>query len=190
MGDKNNLTILQLNDSHGYFNVHPELFWEGNREIYRRVGGYARISTLFNMIKKENRGAVITLDNGDTIHGTYGAVKSQGKALIPILNHLAFDGTTAHWEFAYGPKQFDKIVDKLDYPMLAINCYSKKKGHLVYQPYTLIEKNNLKVGIIGIAANIVDKTMPSHFSKGLRFTLGNQELPQYIEKLQKEEKSI
>ncbi len=186
MANEKNITILQLNDSHGYFEFHPELFWEGNKEVYRSVGGYARISTLFSRIREECHGAVITLDNGDTIHGTYGAVKNQGQESVPLLNHLAFDGMTAHWEFAYGPMQFDRIIKKLNYPMLAINCYRKKDGDLAYEPYTVIDRNGLKVGVIGIAATIVDKTMPAHFSEGLRFTLGKEELPKYIDKLREE----
>jgi len=188
MAEGKDLTILQLNDSHGYFEIHPELFWEGDREVYRSVGGYARIATLFNEIRRERPGSVLALDNGDTIHGTFAAVDSQGERMIPLLNHLAFDGMTAHWEFAYGPKQFENVAGKLDYPMLAINCYREKDGELAYQPYTVIERNGLSIGVIGVAATIVDKTMPSHFSKGLRFTLGRRELPGYIEKLRDEER--
>lgn len=40
--------------------------------------------------------------------------------------------------------------------------------------------------MIGIAEHIVDKTMPPHFSKGLYFTLGNEELPGLIKKLREE----
>jgi len=156
MGESREITILQLNDSHGYLEVHPELFWKGSRETYRRVGGYARISSLFNRIREERPEAVLSLDNGDTIHGTFPAVKSRGEDMVPILNHLAFDAMTAHWEFAYGPKQFDEIVGKLDYPMLAINCYKKDTGDLAYPPYTVLERSGIRVGIIGIAATIVD----------------------------------
>jgi len=185
MGGNKEITILQLNDSHGYLEVHPELFWEGGRETYRRVGGYARISSLFNRIRQERRGAVLALDNGDTVHGTFPAVRSRGEDMIPILNHLAFDAMTAHWEFAYGPKQFNKIAGKLNYPMLAINCYKKDAEDLAYSPYMVIERNGIRVGIIGIAATIVDKTMPAHFSEGLRFTLGREELHRYIGELHK-----
>ncbi|MCW3991242.1 MAG: bifunctional metallophosphatase/5'-nucleotidase, partial [Candidatus Bathyarchaeota archaeon] len=182
------LTILQLNDSHGYFESHPELFWEGGREAYRNAGGYARISTLFKRIRDERRESVIALDNGDTIHGTFAAVHSRGEKMVPVLNHLAFDGMTAHWEFAYGPDQFERIVGRLDYPMLAINCYRTNDGELAFPPYTVIERNGLRIGVIGIAATIVDKTMPAHFSGGLRFTLGRNELPEYISELRGEER--
>ena len=188
MVEEKGLTILQLNDSHGYLEAHPELFWEGSREAYRRAGGYARISTLFSRVREERRGAVLALDNGDTIHGTFPAVESRGEDLAPILNRLAFDGMTAHWEFAYGPKQFERIVGRLDYPMLAANCYREGSGELAYPPYAVVERNDLKVGVIGIAATIVDKTMPASFSEGLRFTLGREELPGCIARLHSEER--
>jgi 2',3'-cyclic-nucleotide 2'-phosphodiesterase (5'-nucleotidase family) len=44
------------------------------------------------------------------------------------------------------------------------------------------------VGIIGIAATIVDKVMPPKFSEGIYFTLGNEELPGYIDKIKNEKK--
>lgn len=187
MSEKKRLTLLQMNDSHAYFETHPELFWDGSNARYQNAGGYARIATLFKQIRKEQPGAVLALDNGDTIHGTYAAVQTKGEALIPILNALAFDGMTAHWEFAYGPEQFNRIVEKLEYPMLAINCYDKESGELVYPPYQIVERGGLRIGVIGIAATIVDKTMPPHFSEGIRFTLGNEELPGHIKHLREAE---
>jgi len=186
MSKSKHLTILQMNDSHGYFELHHELYWAGEKASYRKAGGYARIATFFKKIRQENS-TVIALDNGDTIHGTFPAVNSNGDALVPILNTLAFDAMTAHWEFAYGPNNFKKIVDKLDYPMLAINCYNKFTSKLVFPPFKVIECDGLCVGIIGIAATIVDKTMPKHFSKGICFTLGNKELPYYIKHLRENE---
>ena len=80
MSECRKITLLQLNDSHGYLEAHPELFWEGDREVFRNAGGFARISSLFSQIRDECRGAVIALDNGDTIHGTFPAVNSSGEA--------------------------------------------------------------------------------------------------------------
>ncbi len=41
--------------------------------------------------------------------------------------------------------------------------------------------------IPGLSVTIVDKAMPPSYSEGIRFTLGNEELPGYIEKLRNEE---
>ena len=119
-----------MNDSHAYMDIHQELFWEGDHAKYKLAGGYARISTIFNQIREENPYKTLVFDCGDTIHGTYAAVKTKGEALIPILNYLDFDAMTAHWEFAYGPEHFKKLTKKLNYPMLAINCYHESNNDL------------------------------------------------------------
>ncbi len=181
------LTVLQMNDSHGYLELHPELFWSGDHAEYRMVGGYARIATLLDAVRSERPDEVLAFDCGDTIHGTYAAVRTRGEALVPILNALDFDGMTAHWEFAYGPERFREIAGNLRYPMLAVNCYDDATGGLVFPPYTVCETDGLQVGVIGIAATIVDKTMPPSYSEGIRFTLGNTELPGCIAYLRDEE---
>ena len=89
-------------------------------------GGYARIATLIKHIKAEKNNQVLVLDNGDTIHGTFAAVNSKGKAMLPVLNKVGIEGMTAHWEFGYGPERFMKITEELNYPMLAINAYDEK----------------------------------------------------------------
>ena len=89
------LTIIQVNDAHGYVDPHPELFWQGDRVEFRIAGGYARIAALFQQIRRGRPGKVLALDCGDTLHGTYAAVKTE-IALVSILNVL---GLTAHGEF-------------------------------------------------------------------------------------------
>lgn len=188
MATSKTLTIMQMNDSHAYLELHPELFWSGDHAEYRKAGGYARIAAVLNQVRQDNPGRVLAFDGGDTIHGTYVAVKTQGEALIPILNTLGFDAMTAHWEFAYGPDQFRKVASQLSYPMLACNVYDQVSHKLIFPPYTICEASGLRIGVIGIASTIVDKTMPPSFSKGLYFTLGNEELSGYISKLRQEEK--
>ncbi len=181
------LTILQVNDSHGYLDLHQELFWAGDHAAYRMAGGYSRIAAILKQAREENPGRVLAFDCGDTIHGTHAAVTTEGAAMVPILNAVGFDAMTAHWEFAYGPAQLKEVVGQLDYPMLAINCYDEETEELVFPPYTVVEASGLRVGVVGIAATIVDKTMPASFSEGVRFTLGNDELPGIIRQLREEE---
>ncbi|NLZ30313.1 MAG: bifunctional metallophosphatase/5'-nucleotidase [Methanomicrobiales archaeon] len=185
MGDQ--VTILQMNDSHGYLEPHQELLWAGDQAGYRMAGGYARIATLLDEVRDARPGRVLAFDCGDTIHGTYPAAKSRGGAFVPILNALEFDAMTAHWEFAYGPERFVEIARRLDYPVLAINCYDDSSGDLIFPPYTICETDGLQVGVIGIAATVIDKMMPPSFSEGIHFTLGNEELPGHIAWLRDEE---
>src|SRR5690554_2235514 len=96
---------------------------------------------------------------------------------------------TAHWDFAYGIDGLKEILKELSYPMVAVNAYDEKSNELVFNPYIIKEVNDLKVGIIGIAATIVDKVMPQHSSEGIYFTSGNVDLPKHIDNL-KEEKEV
>ena len=181
------LTIIQINDTHGYLEPHPELVWNENGPTYPTMGGYARIATLLKLARKNNIGGVIALDNGDTFHGTFPAVWSKGKTLVPLVNAWELDAMTAHWEFAWGPQHFSDIVRALNHPMLAINCYDTNTGQRVYSPSKVIERAGLRIGVIGIAATIIDKSMPPHFRKGVRFTLGIDELPAEITRLRETE---
>jgi 2',3'-cyclic-nucleotide 2'-phosphodiesterase (5'-nucleotidase family) len=189
MGKRSSLSVIQLNDSHAYCDQHQELFWQGGEAVYRPVGGYARIATIVKGIRAGSPGRTLFCDCGDTLHGTYPAQKTQGAALIPLLDALGIDAMTAHWEFAYGPESFRQQAAKLSYPMLAVNVYDEETGERVFSPYVVKEIGGLRIGVIGVASNIVDKTMPSSFSTGIRFTLSREEIPPLIDVLRTEEKA-
>lgn len=182
------LTLLQINDAHAYLELHQELFWVGGRETYRLAGGYGRIATLVEQARREAGGQLLLLDNGDTIHGTYPAVATRGEALIPVLRRLGVDAMTAHWDFAYGPKQLEERVAQLGYPLLAANAYRLDTEERAFPPYLVREVGGVRVGILGLASNTLGKTMPPHFSEGLRFTLGRDDLYPLVEELRGGEK--
>lgn len=186
---RTSLTIVQMNDTHAYLDAHQEMFWQGNHAVYRLAGGFARIATIIKKIRSESFGNFLFCDSGDTLHGTYPAIATQGQAMIPILNSLGIDAMTAHWEFAYGPTVFNQRVAELNYPMLANNVFDKVTKKPVYQSYAIKEIGGLRVGLIGIASNIVDKTMPPSYSEGIYFTLGKDELPPIIDLLRFKEKT-
>ena len=94
---------------------------------------------------------------------------------------------TAHWDFAYGPAELKALAAELPYPVLAANCYERDDGRLSFPPTRVVERGGLRVGVIGIAATIINKTMPPHFSTGVRLTLGRDELPGHIARLRNEE---
>lgn len=185
---KTSLTVLQLNDSHAYFDLHQEMFWQGDRAVYRPAGGYARIVTIVKRIRAANPGRTLFCDCGDTLHGTHPALKTRGEALIPILNALGLDAMTAHWEFAYGPETFQQLASKLSYPVLAINVFEQATRERFFPAYCVKEVGGLRIGLVGIASNIVDKSMPPSYGAGLRFTLGREELPDVISALRTREK--
>ena len=84
MSGSTNLTIVQMNDSHAYFDLHQEMFWQSDYAAYRPAGGYARIATIVKQIRDESQGHILFCDCGDTMHGTYPALdlSSSGRILF------------------------------------------------------------------------------------------------------------
>ena len=48
-----NLTILQINDTHGYIDEHQEMFWDAGGRRHQRLGGFAKISGYFKDVRSE-----------------------------------------------------------------------------------------------------------------------------------------
>lgn len=180
------LTLLQLNDLHGYLAPHPELVWTAEGPTFPRLGGLARVRTLFDRVRSERPGAVLAFDNGDTFHGTHAAVSTKGQALVPAIDSLGLDAMTAHWEFAWGPEHVEQLARQLEHPLLAANCYREADGSRPFPATVALEAAGLRVGVIGLAATIIDKTMPQHFSEGLRFTDGPAEARDEAARLRRE----
>lgn len=179
------LSIAYINDVHGYLEPHPELFYKGEKEIVETAGGYASIATIVNGIRNNNFNTLL-FDGGDTFHGTLPLVQSKGEAILPILNKLGFSAMVGHWDFAYGPLQLKSLISQLNYPVLGINVYNKTDDTLFLPPYMMIQVEELKIAVIGICSNIIDKTMPAHFSEGLKITDGAKELPIFIQQVKNE----
>ena len=178
------LNILFVNDVHGYLEPHPELFYDETGEIVETAGGYAHIAGIVEDIRKENPYTLL-FDGGDTLHGTKPLVETQGEAVVPILNALKFDALVGHWDFAYGPHHLQKLESKCNFPILGCNVFNKDGSHFL-RPTTTIEKNGIKIGVIGLCAMIIDKVMPEKMSEGLKFTTGEDEVPKYIKQLKSE----
>jgi 2',3'-cyclic-nucleotide 2'-phosphodiesterase (5'-nucleotidase family) len=62
MAAKRSLTIVQMNDTHAYFDLHQELFWQGDHAVYREAGGYARIATIVKQIRAESQVSCLFCD--------------------------------------------------------------------------------------------------------------------------------
>lgn len=182
----NRLTLIQLNDSHGYLEPHPELIWEADGPILHQMGGFARIASVLATARTENPGGVLAFDNGDTFHGTPALAKTQGECAVPVLNALGLTAMTGHWDFAYGPRQLARLSEMLNYPMLAANCHPLTADAPRFAPTLIAESAGCRIGVIGLAATILDKTMPSSFSEGLRFTDGIEETRDHASRLRAE----
>ncbi len=174
MTDKTMLTILQMNDSQA---TDPP------------SGGYARIAAIAKRIRAETRGRLLFFDCGDTFQGMLAARQTQENASIPVLNALGLDATAGSRDFTCSPEIYRQRSSGLNYPTLAINMYDKATLKRFFPPYCVKTIGEVRIGLVGIASNGMDKTRSFSFGKGINFTPGTAELPSIINYLRTREKA-
>ena len=181
------ITIIQQNDTHGYLEPHPELFWHHSKPVFKTAGGFARIAGYVQSIRQQKQN-VLFVDGGDLFHGTGPLVMSKGEIIVPLLSKMKIDAyVPGNWDFAYGPKQLSTLMGGLPAPSISANVMDLTSQKTFFQPYVIKEIHGIRVGLIGLTYPYVSDTMPPSFSDGLSFDLGVDRLPAIIEKLRGEE---
>lgn len=180
---KSSIGIIQINDTHANLLPKEDVRYTSTGFKVEKLGGYPRIMTKIKEYERKNHDRLLVFDNGDTFHGTYEAVESKGKVMIPYLNKLGIDAMTFHWDSAYTPKHLQELGEQLDYPILAANAYHEDTNDLMFKPTMVYEVGDLKIGVIGVASNIIRSNMPQQFWENTDFTNGIDESRYWARKL-------
>jgi sulfur-oxidizing protein SoxB len=125
---------------------------------YGRVGGMDRLATLVKAIRAE-RGAnrTLLLDGGDTLHGSYTAMQSQGGDMIRVIEALGVDAITGHWEFTLGDRRVRQVFGDKDgrgsakVDFLAGNIVDTTFEEAMFRAWRIYEKGGVRIGVIGQA---------------------------------------
>ena len=118
---------------------------------YGRMGGADRISTVLKSIRAEREANTLFLDGGDTWQGSYTSLKTGGADMIEVMNSLAPDAMTGHWEFTYGADRVRELVDALPYPFLGANVRDTEWDEAVFEAYRIFERGGVRIAVIGQA---------------------------------------
>jgi 5'-nucleotidase len=148
------LTILHTNDVHSNYGG----FTSANRICYAPYcvdgkGGSVRLQQAVQAIKKEIPNTII-LDAGDEFQGTLYWTTHKEAVSVDILNAIGYQAfIPGNHEFDDGCEPFLKLVRALKTPVLAANLSFSKplSGSERIRPWTIINQNGRKVGIIGLA---------------------------------------
>ncbi len=140
------VTIIYTNDLHAH--VEPyKVPWiaDGKRDI----GGWANITTLVKQEKAKNK-ATWFFDAGDYFTGPYISSLTKGKAIIDIMNTMPFDAVTiGNHEFDHGWDNTLLQLSQAKFPIVQGNVFYQNSSKSFWdKPYTIIEKDGVKIGVI------------------------------------------
>jgi len=139
------LTIIYTNDFHSAFDPVPAYWLEGSPKI----GGAAQLATLANQVRARDKNTFF-FDTGDMFTGQMSFL-TQGEALMEMMRAMRYDAMViGNHEFDYGADNFEKQMNRVDFPVLGANIVYKGTDHRYSRPYTIIEKGGVRLGIIGV----------------------------------------
>ncbi len=119
---------------------------------YGRVGGLDRVATVIKAIRADRPDAIL-LDGGDTWHGSYTTWKTQAQDMFNVMNALAPDAMTFHWEFTLGSERVQELVEQLPFAALGQNIFDAEwdEPTELFPPYKMFERGGTKIAVIGQA---------------------------------------
>lgn len=191
-GDKPfTIAILQTTDVHCQVHPHDELFWENDKAVYRKTGGYAHLATYLQQERKKNPHTFL-IDTGDMFQGSGLSVKTTGKAMVPILNALGYDlYLPGNWEVIYYKKAMQTLLGSLNAPKVCANMYHDlgegKRGELIFPPYYIWNIKGVKIGFLGYTDPLVPLRQSPNYSKGIIYAKPEENLQHYADVLRNQE---
>jgi 2',3'-cyclic-nucleotide 2'-phosphodiesterase (5'-nucleotidase family) len=149
------------------------------------------LATYFKNSKKKNPNTFI-LDTGDMFQGSELAVKTTGKALVPILNSLGYQlYLPGNWEVVYYKKAMQTLMGALNAPKVCANMYHDlgegKKGELIFNPYYIWNVEGVKIGFLGYTDPLVPLRQSPNYSKGIIYTKPEENIKHYVDVLKNDE---
>lgn len=181
------LTVLYVADLHAQLEPHPERFWRDGEERLETAGGFARLAAAIDQIRKERGGNVLVLDGGDTLQGSAPAALTEGRAVVPALNEMGFDGAVpGNWEVAYGVPVMNARTAETKHPWFAANIRDAETGERVFDPWIIRDVGGVRVAVIGYTDPDVPFRQPPAYSRGVTYD-GPEELPALVRKAREEE---
>ncbi len=158
------------------------LDFEAGAKAWGKVGGFAHLASLVKQLKGSRPGALL-LDGGDTWQGSATSLWTQAQDMVDASLLLGVDLMTAHWEFSYGAKRVQQIIEKSlkgKIEFLAQNVKTTDFEDPVFKSHVMREINGVPVAIIGQAFPYTPIANPRYLVADWTFGIQEERLQQII----------
>jgi S-sulfosulfanyl-L-cysteine sulfohydrolase len=161
---------------------------------YGRVGGFAHLATLVKQLKASRPGALL-LDGGDTWQGSATSLWTNAQDMVDACKLLTVDVMTGHWEFTYGMKRVQEIVEKdfagqsaagtpggaqkVDF--VAQNVRTTDFDDPVFKPYVIRSINGVPVAIVGQAFPYTPIANPRYMVADWSFGIQDENMQKVVD---------
>jgi 2',3'-cyclic-nucleotide 2'-phosphodiesterase (5'-nucleotidase family) len=158
------LQVLHTNDFHG--RLLPQVV-DGDT-----VGGAALVAAHLDSLRARFEGPTIVLSGGDIMQGTAVSNLSWGRPSIEVHNLKGFDAAAlGNHEFDWGIDTLRARIAESEFPWLGANVYVEgTRTHPDWtRPHLVLERDGVRVGIIGVALATTPEVVMAGRTEGLEF---------------------
>ena len=183
------INIIETTDIHG--NYFPYDFIK----MKPSNGSLARVQTYLKEQRKEFGDNIVLLDNGDILQGQptayyYNFIETKQEHLAAsILNYMGYSASSVgNHDVEAGPDVYYRWAEDYDFPVLAANIINNETGEPAFKPYTIIEKEGVKIAVLGMITPAIPSWLPEQLWKGLSFRDMQETAEEWLPIIYKKEK--
>lgn len=163
------LKLIETSDVHGCYFPYDFIRNKPMKGSLARVSSYVKE-------QREKYENVILMDNGDILQGQpvayyYNYMDTISEHVCAaMLNYMKYDvGTMGNHDVETGHAVYDRWVRQCNFPVLGANIVDNKTGKPYLSPYQVIEKEGVKIAILGMITPAIPSWLPEQLWSGLHF---------------------
>jgi 5'-nucleotidase len=143
------LVILHTNDTHS-------CIMPFNRNLADTIlagrAGFLRRISLVNQQRKSSPDLLL-FDSGDFSQGSPYYTLYKGDVEVSLMNQMHYDAATiGNHEFDFGVDNMLRLFKMAQFPIVCANYdFTQSVLKDIVKPYTIIERNGLKIGVFGLS---------------------------------------
>lgn len=164
------LRVVETSDMHGSFFPYDFL---NHRP---KAGSTARVSSYVNALRQQYGDRLLLFDNGDILQGQPLSYFSNFidttdvNIAAQVVNYLRYDAQTiGNHDIEPGHKVYDKWMSEVKCPVLGANIIDTKTGQPYAKPYAIIERNGVRIAVLGMLTPAIPNWLSPDIWSGLRF---------------------
>lgn len=165
------LTVVQTSDVHGSYFPYDFIARKPLRGSLARVDAYVD-----SLRRSQGADRIILLDGGDMLQGQptayyYNFIDTVSPHLAAsVMNFMGYDAAVAgNHDIETGHSVYDRWRSQLRMPLLGGNVTRTATGDPYFLPYTILERDGVKVMVVGLVTPAVPAWLPENLWSGMEF---------------------